>query len=172
MTNMHSQKPPADRLSSKPVGAEINPAIGAMLKSAHDLLTHEHSLFRSLGLKPVLIGRGKAAFALDAPIAFAGCDGDVHGGLMTIVMDSIFGLTVFTALDEVKPIATINLRTDYINKADVGTRIICSCECIEIRNDIAHVSGRITTEEHDRLLVSGAGTFMVGVRSAKKGSRL
>lgn len=152
--------------------ADINPAIGAMLKNAHDMLTHEHSLFRSLGLKPVLIGRGKATFALDAPADFGDGSGAVHGGLMTIVMDSIFGLTVFTALDEIKPIATINLRTDYLGEVAAGARVVCACECVDIRDEVAFVAGRITREDDGRLIATGAGAFMVGVRGQLKGSRL
>ena len=72
--------------------AEINPAVGAMLKSARDWLMHEHSLFSTLNIEPILIGRGKATFAVDLPQSFAGADGSIHGGLMTIVIDSIFGL--------------------------------------------------------------------------------
>ena len=50
----------------------------------------------------------------------AGADGKIHGGLYTIIIDSIFGLAVFTALEAVKPIATINLRTDYLGEALPG----------------------------------------------------
>ena len=108
---------------------DINPAIGGMLRSARDFLAHEHSLFRSLDLKPILFGKGKATFSMALPGSFCGPDGKIHGGLYTIILDSIFGLTVFTALEEVKPIATINLRTDYIAPIDAGERAICAAEC-------------------------------------------
>ncbi len=151
---------------------EINPAIGAMLKSARDWLTHEHSLFRSLNLEPILIGKGRATFAVDLPADFADTDGTVHGSLMTIIMDSIFGLSVFTALEQMKPIATINLRADYITNASAGIRVICTSECNEIHGDVAYVSGDVRTKDDNKLLATGTGTFMVGTRSASKGSRL
>ena len=151
---------------------DINPAIGEMLRSARDFLAHEHSLFRSLALKPILIGKGKATFAMDLPEAFAGADGMVHGGLFTIVIDSIFGLAVFSALEEIKPIATINLRTDYVGSIAPGARALCAAECEAIRGDVAYVSGKLTAESDGRLLATGAGAFMVGTRGPIKGMRL
>jgi len=151
---------------------DINPAIGSMLKTARDWLTHEHSLFQSLNLEPILIGKGKATFAVDLPDEFTGADGDIHGGLMTIIMDSIFGLTVFTALEEMKPIATINLRLDYIANAEARARAVCAAECITINDEVAYVSGDLKLEGNGQLLATGSGAFMVGTRGPAKGSRL
>ncbi|MEO1242445.1 MAG: PaaI family thioesterase [Pseudomonadota bacterium] len=151
---------------------DINPAIGSMLKSARDWLTHEHSLFRSLNLEPTLIGKGRATFAVDLPAEFSNADGLIHGGLMTIIMDSIFGLAVFTALEELKPIATINLRADYLADTQPGARVLCTSECIEIRGDVAYVLGDVKTQTDNTLLAIGSGTFMVGTRGPAKGSRL
>ena len=151
---------------------EINPAIGAMLKNARDWLTHEHSLFRTLNLEPLLIGKGKATFAVDLPENFAGANDAIHGGLLTIIMDSIFGLCVFTALDKLKPIATINLRSDYLADAEPGERVICDADCVQIIDEVAFVTGKVTVKDTGRLLASGSGAFMVGTRSLTKVSRL
>jgi uncharacterized protein (TIGR00369 family) len=152
--------------------SQIHPSIGAMLNNARDWLTHEHSLFQSLNLEPSLLGKGKATFVMDLPEAFTGAEGVIHGGLMTIIMDSIFGLTVFTALEELKPIATINLRIDYIATAEAGARTVCAAHCIAVNDDIAYVSGDLKIEDDGRLLATGAGAFMVGTRGPVKGSRL
>lgn len=159
-------------MTENPSRGEINPAIGSMLRSARDFLAHEHSLFRSLELQPILIGKGKAEFSMALPASFAGADGDVHGGLYTIIIDSIFGLCVFTALEEIKPIATINLRTDYIGAIRPGDRAVCAADCEAIRGDVAYVSGRLTAEADGRLLATGAGAFMVGTKGPIKGMRL
>lgn len=151
---------------------DINPTIGAMLRSARDFLAHEHSLFRALGLQPVLIGRGQATFSLTLPAAFADESGLIHGGLATIVLDSIFGLTVYTAMDEVKPIATINLRTDYVARASAGARVRCASQCDAIDEDVAFVSGRLAVEETGALIATASGAFMIGTKGPMKGMRL
>ncbi len=151
---------------------DINPIIGDMLRSARDFLAHEHSLFRTLALQPVLIGRGQATFALTLPPAFAGADGFTHGGLCTIVLDSIFGLTVFTALEAVKPIATINLRTDYVSRASPGARVRCAAVCEAVDDGVAYVSGRLTFEEGGGLIAAASGAFMIGTKGPMKGMRV
>ncbi|MDZ7628648.1 MAG: PaaI family thioesterase [Parvularculaceae bacterium] len=151
---------------------DINPTIGAMLRSARDFLAHEHSLFRTLALQPVLIGRGQATFTLVLPSAFAGEDGLVHGGLSTIILDSIFGLTVFTAMEEVKPIATINLRTDHVGRAAPGARVRCAAHCDAIDDDVAYVSGRLTLDDGGALIAAASGAFMIGTKGPMKGMRL
>ncbi len=152
--------------------SDIHPSIGAMLNNARDWLTHEHSLFQSLNLEPALLGRGKATFVMDLPEAFTDEHDVIHGGLMTIIIDSIFGLTVFTALEELKPIATINLRIDYIANAKAGARAVCAAHCIAVNDDVAYVSGDLKIEDSGRLLATAAGAFMVGTRGPAKGSRL
>lgn len=151
---------------------DINPTIGAMLRSARDFLAHEHSLFRTLALQPVLIGRGQATFALTLSKAFADDSGLIHGGLATIILDSIFGLTVFTAMEEVKPIATINLRTDYVARARAGARVRCAAQCDAIDHDVAFVSGRLTLEDGGALIATASGAFMIGTKGPMKGMRV
>ena len=56
---------------------QINPAIGAMLKSARDWLLTEHALFQTLDLKPLLIGRNKATFSVFLPDDFCDADGNI-----------------------------------------------------------------------------------------------
>lgn len=151
---------------------DINPAIGAMLMQAREMLAHEHSLFRSLNLEPLLIGHGKTSFGVDLPAEFAAADGNLHGSLLTIIMDSIFGITVFTALEKMQPIATINLRSNYLQQVTPGQRAICNAACISIENEIAHVEGDIRSEKENALIATASGAFMVGTKSSAKGSRL
>ncbi len=148
----------------------IDPDVGARLAKARAWLSHEHSLFRSLNLKPITIKKGKAVFSMDLPDTFADAHGGVHGGLKTIILDSIFGLTVFTTLSELAPIATINLHTDYLNKAKPGMRAICAAECTAQRDDVTYVSGDLKLEETGALLATGAGVFMVGTHGLANGS--
>ncbi len=151
---------------------DINPAIGAMLKSAADWLLQEHALYESLSLKPLLIDRGKTTFSVLLPEDFTDADGLIHGSLLTIVMDTIFGLAALTALDELKPIATINLRTDYLEDAAPGQRVVCAAECSKLRDEVAYITGGVTDEKTGALIASGSGAFMIGTRGPAKGSRL
>ena len=159
-------------MNSGSTSGDINPAIGGMLRSARDFLAHEHSLFRTLDLKPILIGKGKATFSMVLPKDFAAANGTIHGGLYTIILDSIFGLAVFTSLEQIMPIATINLRTDFIASISPDARALCEAECEAIRGDVAHVSGRLLNEATRELLATASGAFMVGTKGPMGGMRL
>lgn len=151
---------------------DINPAIGAMMRQARDFLAHEHSLFATMNIEPVLIGRGKTSFGVDLPAEFAGPDGRIHSALLSIILDSMLGITVFTALDKLAPIATVNLRTDYLKAPEAGQRAICSAECFDVSHEIARVSGDLRLEDDGELLAVASGAFMVGTRGPAPGSRL
>lgn len=157
---------------SASLAAEIDPAIRDMMRAARDMLRHEHSLLGSLGFEPLVLGAGKTSFSLDLPARFGNGAGIIHGGFLTVVLDSLFGLTVFSAMEEFKPIATINLRTDYIKDAAPGSRVICDSVCEGVRNEVAHVSGRLTLDADKSLIAIASGAFMVGVKGPDKGSRL
>lgn len=159
-------------MTTSPPSVDINPAVGAMLKTARDWLLTEHALFQTLDLKPLLIGRNKATFSVFLPDDFCDARGKVHGALLTLIMDSIFGLAAFTALDELKPVATINLRSDYLGDIDPGGRVICAAECTELRGDIAHVAGQLCDAATNRPIATGAGAFIIGSRSPGRESRL
>ncbi len=120
----------------------------------------------------MLIGRAKATFSVYLPDEFRNIDCHIHSSLLTIIMDSIFGLAAFTALDDLKPIATINLRTDYIAQIAPGGRVSCAAECRSLSDDVAHVQGDLTDEATGALVATGAGAFMVGTRGPNKESRL
>ena len=154
------------------IDQDLSPVIAGMLSSAREFLAHEHSLFRTLGLRPLLVGRGRTSFALDLPPEFADATGSIHGGLTTIVLDSIMGLTVYTSLDELTPIATVNLRIDRFGRTPPGRRAVCACETVAIVDEVAHVSGRMFEEAGGALLASGTGAFMVGTRGEMRSSRL
>src|SRR3989344_1219827 len=42
----------------------------------------------------------------------------VHGGVMTTLIDTTCGLTVFSLLDEPELIATLDLRIDYLRRSE------------------------------------------------------
>ena len=150
---------------------DINPAVGAMLRAAREMLSHEHSVFRSLNLEPLTLGAGQSRFSMDLPPEFA--DGEaIQSGMLTMVLDSIMGMTVFTALQDLKPIATINLKTNYHRSGGLGERVICEAECHAIRDDVAFVRGAITSITDKDEIATAIGAFMIGTKGREKGSRL
>ena len=150
----------------------IHPEISAMMLKAREWLFHEHSLFRGFDVKPVLIGKGQTRFSVILPTEFRRADGKIHTGLLTTLMDTICGITALTALEQLKPVATINLRTDYMQDVEPESRVTCAANCIAIRNEIATMTSDIRREDNDDLIATASGAFLVGTRGATKASRL
>ena len=155
----------------------VSPPIAAMMEGMRQRFETEHPLFGRLEFKTLRIARGDIAVSLRVPDTFAdgssddGSDGAaggvfVHTGFLTIVLDSIFGMATFLALDAPEPIATINLKTDTLDRVPPGTRLTVEALCEGITDDVAIVRGRAMREDGN-LVASAAATFMVGTRSAQ-----
>ena len=148
---------------------EVSPPIAAMMEGMRQRFETEHPLFGRLEFKTLRIARGDIAVSLRVPDTFSdgGADGEhVHTGFLTIILDSIFGMATFLALDAPQPIATINLKTDTSRRVPPGTRLTVEAGCEGITDDVSIVRGRATGED-GALVASAAATFMVGTRSAQ-----
>jgi len=140
----------------------------ALLDGARKFFADAHPLFGMLNLRPEAVARGRLEIAATLTDDFRQIDDEpqVHGGVLTVLLDSIFGFSVYTSLDDLKPIATINLRTDYIRLPEVGDEVVCRARTERIRDDVAYVSGDLVARDGE-LLARGAGAFMIGTRGPK-----
>ncbi|MCQ8185745.1 PaaI family thioesterase [Parvularcula maris] len=143
----------------------LAPGIAQAFQGIQAAFTNEHPLFTQMAPKPLRVGRGELLIRVTPTETFL--DGDrVHGGLMTILLDTIMGMATWAALEEFQPLATINLQTDTYDHAVAGRHVICEAICEGIADDVSIVRGKATSED-GTLLATAAGTFMVGTRSAQ-----
>lgn len=151
--------------------SELSPAIVKALSFAGNFLKNEHALFRKIPFKPKSVGRGEASVLITLPAEFA--DGDeVHGGVYTILLDSLLAVSAWTRMETFEPMVTINLKTDFYQSVPPGTEIECRAHCEGIQDQVAVCHGHAMTLGGD-VLAHAAGTFLVGGATAPgKGSRL
>ena len=85
----------------------------------------------------------------------------IHGGVITTLLDNGGGAAVMTALEELRAVATLDLRIDYMKPATPGRDIVGYCHCHKVTRHIAFVRG---TAYHDTAddPIATAMTFMVG----------
>jgi len=143
----------------------LAPGILSVFEGMRKTFKSEHPLFGRLNTRPVSASRGKLVVELTPSEDFLH-DGAIHSGLMTILLDTIMGASVWSRLESFTPIATINLQTDTQNHAHLGKVITCEAICEDICDDVAIARGRATSED-GTLLATAAGTFIVGTRSAR-----
>ena len=84
----------------------------------------------------------------------------VHGGVMTTLIDTTCGLTVFSLLDEPELIATLDLRIDYLRAATPDLPIYCVAECYRMARQIAFLRATTYHEDLAQPIAYGVGTFM------------
>jgi uncharacterized protein (TIGR00369 family) len=65
--------------------------------------------------------------------------GVLAGGLVTALLDHVGGLAVWVALDRFEPIATLDLRVDYMRAAEPGRDLIAEARCYRLTRSIAFV---------------------------------
>ncbi len=88
--------------------------------------------------------------------------GVIHGGVITTLLDNGGGAAVMTALDELRAVATLDLRIDYMKPASPGRDIVGYCHCHKVTRHIAFVRGTAYHDTADDPIATAAMTFMVG----------
>jgi len=86
----------------------------------------------------------------------------IHGGAITTLMDATCGTAVFVRLKEAIPIATLDLRIDYLKPAEPGETVHARADCFKITRTIAFVRCEAFHARDSKDLVAVAnGTFMI-----------
>jgi uncharacterized protein (TIGR00369 family) len=129
---------------------------------------HNHAL----GMEVMQIGNAQARFRLPWAEHLVGNPdlGVLHGGPITAMLDACCGAAVFAALSELKPIATLDLRIDYLKPAEPRRDVIGSAHCYKVTRNVAFVRALAFHDEADPI-AAAAGTFMLGTRPAGTGAR-
>lgn len=84
----------------------------------------------------------------------------LHGGVLTALLDSVFGLANFVAIEGISSMATLDLRVDYLRPAKSRSDIMVRAECFRQTRHIAFNSGSIWFDEPDQAEVArGTASF-------------
>ena len=63
----------------------------------------------------------------------------LHPGALTVLADSACGLAVVSALPQRVPIATLDLRMDYLRPAGPGHDLHCEAHCFRLTRSVGFV---------------------------------
>lgn len=148
--------------SSEPSKAEILERLGAAFSG---LVPHN----RALGLTLEDFDReGMALMRLPYHLDLVGNPdtGVLHGGAITSLLDATSGASVFMRMWSQTPVATLDLRIDYLRPASPGEDVLARAVCYRLTRNVAFVRANAF---HARAgegapVATAAGTFMVGTR--------
>jgi uncharacterized protein (TIGR00369 family) len=121
---------------------------------------------RALGMKVLEFKRAEAIFQLpyDEKLVGNPDTGVLHGGAITALLDACSGAAVFAALTEWSPIATLDLRIDYLRAADPGRDITCRATCYKLARNVAFTRAVAYHDDESDPIATSAGTFMLGTK--------
>ncbi len=122
---------------------------------------------RRLGMEVVEIAARRARVRLPYRDDLVGdpVRGVVFGGVITTLLDHAGGLAVFCSLAELKAIATLNLRIDYLRAADPGADLVGEAHCYKLTAHVAFVRAIAWDRDPGDPFASCLATFMVGANA-------
>lgn len=124
----------------------------------------------ALGIRLVNVTPTEASFELPYDPKLIGNPetGTLHGGAITALLDAASGAAVFAALSSLVPIATLDLRIDYLKPAEPGKPVIGKASCYKMTRNVAFTRALAYQDHPDNVIAHSVGTFML---STKMGSR-
>jgi uncharacterized protein (TIGR00369 family) len=119
---------------------------------------------RALGLVLEDLGNRQARFRLPYDTKLVGNPdtGVLHGGAITALLDGCAGAAVFASLPQMQPIATLDLRIDYLRPAEPGQDVIAVATCHHMSKNVAFVRATAFHDPDGEPIATAVGTFMLG----------
>ncbi|HVK86846.1 MAG TPA: PaaI family thioesterase [Kofleriaceae bacterium] len=124
---------------------------------------------RALGIEIVDLQPREAVFRLPYDDKLVGNPdtGVLHGGALTALLDATSGAAVFASLPTLVPIATLDLRIDYLRPAAAGKAILAHATCYKLTRNVGFTRAVAYHDDLQDPIAHSVGTFMV---STKPGS--
>ena len=99
--------------------------------------------FAELGLELTAMDRGYCQMRLPYKNSLIGnpVTGVLHGGVVTTLLDSVCGLAVFASFKKMRPVATLDLRIDYLKPASPRVSLYAEARVDKMTRSVAFVSG-------------------------------
>jgi uncharacterized protein (TIGR00369 family) len=129
-----------------------------------------------LGIETVEIANGRALMRLPWQPHLVGNPetGVLHGGVVTTLIDSVCGMACLTALEKPQPIATLDLRIDYLRPATPKRDLFAAAEAYKVTRQVVFLRATAYQDGPDDLVAAAVGTFMLsgrlGLRSPDGGA--
>ncbi|KQP39869.1 PaaI family thioesterase [Pseudorhodoferax sp. Leaf274] len=123
-----------------------------------------------IGLEVTSADKGRAAMRLPDRPDWLGDPGRalLHPGPLIVLADSCCGLAVGTALSERQPIATLDLRMDYLRRAGPGEDLHCETHCYRMTPNVAFVRGAVWQADPGQPVASVQAAFMLATPARRQ----
>jgi uncharacterized protein (TIGR00369 family) len=117
---------------------------------------------RALGIRFVAVTPDSLTLALpyDEKLVGNPLTGVLHGGAITALLDAACGAAVFVKVGRPMPVATLDLRIDYLRPATPAKEVLGRAECFRVTQNVAFVRCHaFHADREDELVAVANGTF-------------
>lgn len=152
-------------MSDEPRRFALAAVFGAGRRDLVDHIPH----CRRLGMEVVAAGPYEATVRLPYRDELVGdpVRRVVFGGVITTLLDHASGLAVFCSLSELKAIATLDLRIDYLRAAAPDHDLLGHARCYRLTTHVAFVRASAWERTPDDPFASCLATFMIGANPSE-----
>ena len=124
---------------------------------------------RALGARVLHVTPSEVIFELpyDAKLVGNPDTGTLHGGAITALIDGCSGASVFAAMDARVPIATLDLRIDYLKPAAPGKSVFAKATCYKVTRNVAFTRAVAYQDDPEDAVAHSVGTFMLSTKTGR-----
>src|SRR5262249_10613699 len=90
--------------------------------------------------------------------------GVLHGGVVTTLLDATSGASVYMKLRRPIPIATLDLRIDYLKPSQPRKDLLARAECFKATRNVAFVRAVAFHDDPGDPIAAATGTFMLSTK--------
>ncbi|MBI5258100.1 MAG: hotdog fold thioesterase [Burkholderiales bacterium] len=128
---------------------------------------------RDAGLQITTIDTARASMSLPDRPQWLGdpVRGLLHAGPSIVLADSACGLAVASTMTERVPIATLDLRMDYLRSAAPGQPLHCDAHCFRKTRNVAFVRAEVWQARADEPVAMAQAAFMISTPGAPRPPR-
>lgn len=87
--------------------------------------------------------------------------GVLHGGVVTVLLDTACGSAVMSAPQKIRGTATLDLRIDYMRPATKGETVFARAECYRMTRSVGFARAVAYHSDPDDPIAMGTGTFII-----------
>lgn len=134
-------------------------------EAVRNMMDTQFSDFNQLGkdmaFEPIEATSEKVVIQIPFNPQLADHRGALHGGTITTLLDTASGMCIFLKTQTLTPMATLDLRVEYLQPVQPGQGIIAEVSCYHANDMLANVRGLAYHESSDNPAVSFTGAFMM-----------
>ena len=134
----------------------------AHLTMAKAFFGTNHPLFNMFNISVGAVSDGHAEMTMPFSEQLSDRKGSLHRGALVTLLDTTCGLSIFSSWRSLEPIATIDLRVDFLRRIPSAVGLKAIVDCIGRTDTVAFITGRAVAEDSGELLATVTGSFAIG----------